>query len=68
MGLGVYIAPDGSNREQLQYIKVKVKSWTRKIKASCMSRYAAILALPTTIWATLSYPLAAITLTKRECE
>ena len=68
MGLGVYIAPDGSNREQLKYMEGKVESWTGKIKASCMSRYAAILALPTTIWDTLSYPLAAITLTKRECE
>ena len=46
----------------------KVKLWTGKIKASCLGRFAAILALPTTIWATLSYPLAAITLTKRECE
>ena len=40
----------------------------KKIKASYMSRSAAILALKTTIWETLSYPLAALTVEKKEYE
>ena len=33
-----------------------------------MSRFAAISALKTTIWETLSYPLAALTVEKKEYE
>ena len=46
----------------------KLSEWTKKMKAACISRFAAILVVTTTIWATLSYPLAALTLTKKECE
>ena len=65
MGLGVLLAPDGSNGDQIEYMQDKVSTWTKRIKASFLSTFAAIIALKTTIWATLSYPLAALTLTKK---
>ena len=68
MGLGIYLAPDGNNKKQVEYMKDKTTEWCNKIKSPYMSVQAMYVALFITIFATLKYPLVALTLTMKECE
>ena len=68
MGLGVHLAPDSNNKDQIKYMTGKVLKWTKNIKAAFLSQFAAVLDIKTTIWATLRYPLAALTMTESQCD
>ena len=68
MGLGVHLAPDGNNKDQIKYMTGKVLKWTKNIKAAFLSQFAAVLDIKTTIWATLRYLLAALTMTEAQCD
>ena len=65
--LGVYLAPDGSNTQQLQSMSEKVQKWCNNIKTGHLPAREAWQCISTTIMKTLQYPLPALTLTKKEC-
>ena len=43
MGLGIYLAPDGNNKKQVEYMKDKTTEWCNKIKSSYISIYQLLL-------------------------
>ena len=67
-GLGVYLALDGNNVDQFNALHAKVQKWSANITKSYVSRFAADLALRTTIMQTVEYPLAATTFTTKQCD
>jgi hypothetical protein len=62
--LGVYLAPDGNTQAQFQKMLQKVTHWADNMRTGRISRNEAWLALSSTIWRTICYPLSAINLTK----
>ena len=67
-GLGVYLAPDGNNTEEFEYLEKKIIAWCGKIATTILSPSAAYLGLCSTIMATIRYPLASTTFTETECD
>ena len=65
--LGVYLALDRNNFNQFNALHAKVQKWSANITKSYVSRFAADLALQTTIMHTVEYPLAATTFTTKQC-
>ena len=55
-------------QQQKAYMLQKSQDWGDKISAGHMDRTNVALALNTTIWKTLSYPLPTTLLTKLECD
>jgi hypothetical protein len=66
--LGVKTAPTGDNTAQFEQILEASKKWAAQIKVSNLRQMDAWLALRSTIWKTLEYPLTCMTLTKKQCE
>mmetsp|Transcript_5909 Transcript_5909/g.9058 ORF Transcript_5909/g.9058 Transcript_5909/m.9058 type:complete len:1660 (+) Transcript_5909:3576-8555(+) len=66
--LGIHGSPTGDMKHQVQRMKRQSKDWADKITAGHMDRVNVAIALKTTVWRTLGYPLAATLLTKAECE
>ena len=64
-GLGVLLAPDGNDNDQFNELRDTVQAWLTNITKSYISRFAADLALRTTIMRTVEYLLAAITFTPK---
>ena len=60
--LGVYLAPDGSNKKQLKHMKEKVTAWCDKVKVGHLPAREAWQCVSLTIMKTLQYPLPALTL------
>ena len=46
----------------------KAKKWSLNTRCSYISRFSALLAVKTTIMKSLGYPLAALTLTEKQCD
>ena len=67
-GLGVYLAPDGNNKDQFNALLKKIKKWSTRVSHGFLSRHAADIALRTTIMRTVEYPLAATTFTVKQCD
>ena len=67
-GLGVFLAPDGNNKAQFKDLEDKIKKWAMRISRGYITRYAADVALRTTIFRTVEYPLAAVTFTRNQCK
>jgi Reverse transcriptase (RNA-dependent DNA polymerase) len=66
--LGVDLAPDGSTQQQAKkMIDIAIK-WADAMRSGRISRSEAWLAINSTIWKTLTYPLSAINLSKDQCE
>lgn len=65
--LGVYLAPDGNNKEQVRILRQKAEAWKEKINVGHLDRTEAWQAIDYTILQSLRYPLPALTLTKKEC-
>ena len=65
---GVYLAPNGNNRAQFKAFEEKIKKRSLRISRGYITRYAADVALRTTIFQTVEYPLAATTFTHKQCE
>ena len=65
--LGVYLALDGSQTEQLTAMKKKVRQWCDNIKCGHIPHREAWQCVTSTIMKTLMYPLPTLTLTQEEC-
>ena len=63
--LGVFIAPDGSQNDQIQEMKRKASEWSEKLLKGHLPPEEAWHCMSTTIMKTLQYPLPALTLTKK---
>ena len=60
--LGVYLAADGNNDEQVEELREKGEKWADQVRSGYMNRYEAWLSLTTTIMKSIEYPLPALTL------
>jgi hypothetical protein len=65
---GVKTAPSGDNTAQFEHMLEATYKWAAQIKASNLRKMNAWLALRSTIWNTLEYPLTCTTLTEKKCE
>ena len=64
--LGVILAPDGNNTDQVEALLHKAESWADLISTGHLQREEAWRALNSTILKSLEYPLTATTLTEQE--
>ena len=62
--LGVFLAPDGNENKQIEYLTQKIKKWEDKIRTNQISKIHAYTALTTTIYKTIEYSLPTSTITK----
>ena len=65
--LGVRLAPDGNNHAEVTYLHSCASEWKERIRTGHLPRQLAWQALTTTILPKLHYPLAANTMTEKEC-
>ena len=68
MTLGVMISADGSQTNQLEHMIKKSEEWAESIRVAHLPRHISWLALRTTIFKTLGYPLAATCLSESQCK
>jgi hypothetical protein len=66
--LGVYLAPDGNQREQVRVMHEKSKQWAERIRTGHLPRHLAWQALHLSVLKSLQYPLTATTLSRKECK
>jgi hypothetical protein len=66
--LGVKTSPTGNNTAQFEHMLEVLQKWAAQIKAINLRQMYAWLALRSTIWKTMEYPLTCTTLTKKQCE
>jgi hypothetical protein len=66
--LGVNTAPTGDNTAQFDHMLEASQKWAAQIKASNLRQMDAWLALRSTIWKNLEYPLTCTTLNEKQCE
>ena len=64
--LGVFLAPNGSNDAQIQYLQNKVLHWAEKIRTHHISPQNALLSIHSTILSTLKYPAPALSLSRND--
>ena len=65
--VGVRIAPDGNNKEELTYLKEQIGIWTDRARSSRLPKSLVWLSLTTGILQKIAFPLSATTFTKKEC-
>jgi hypothetical protein len=66
--LGFKTAQTGDYTAQFEDILEASQKWAAQIKASNLRQMDDMLALRSTIWKTLEYPLTCTTLTNKQCE
>ncbi len=66
--LGVFIAPDGNTTKQHQKMQKLAVHWADCMRTGRISKDDAWLSFQSTIWKTLSYPLSALNLSRKECD
>jgi hypothetical protein len=66
--LGVDIAADGNNESQFNRMKELSIKWADQIRTGRLKRSEVYLALHSTLWKTLSYPLPCTSLSKKQCD
>jgi Reverse transcriptase (RNA-dependent DNA polymerase). len=66
--LGVHIAPDGNNRDQVKALRLKVETWVNNVRSSRANMEEVWTALHRTIPFSVCYPLPAVTLTPEDCK
>ena len=66
--LGVWLAPDGNNKKQVEEMRKNAMVWGAKVRTGAIDRQDAWRAMNMTIMKTLEYPLVALTLTEKECD
>jgi hypothetical protein len=64
--LGVYMAPNGNNARQVNYMKGKTTEWANNIRRGNLTQTQTYIATVSTIWKTVEYPLTALDLTVNE--
>ncbi len=65
--LGIHLAPDGNNNAAIQSLRAKSEEWSEYISSGHLNRQDVWLVTKTTILKSLLYPLAALTLTEKDC-
>jgi len=66
--LGVFLAPDGNNEQQFKKMLSAATKWADGLRTGTISKNDVWIALQSTILRTLAYPLAALRLSKSQCE
>jgi hypothetical protein len=66
--LGFKTAPTGDNTAQFDHMLQKSQKWAAQINESNLRQMDAWLALRSTIWKTMEYPLTYTALTEKQCE
>jgi hypothetical protein len=66
--LGVWIAPNGNTTVQCNKMKEKALLWADHMRTGSIRKHETWLALTSTIWHTLCYPLNSTNLTKEQCQ
>jgi len=66
--LGVFLAPDGNNEQQFKKMLLAATKWADGLRTGTISKNDVWIALQSTILRTLAYPLAALRLSKSQCE
>ncbi len=61
-------APDGNTKTQFEKLLQKATLWVEQMRTGVIKKNETWLALQSTIWRTLCYPLNAVNLTKQQCE
>jgi hypothetical protein len=64
--LGVWLAMDGNNREEIVALRQKAEEWADNIRTGFLDRNDAWYALNFTIMKSLEYPMMATTMSKQE--
>ena len=65
--LGLWIAPDGNQHRQISALQTKIKRWCDKVRCGQLPISLAWLSLTSGLAKSLEYPLAATTLTLKQC-
>jgi hypothetical protein len=65
--LGVYLAPDGNHKDQVETLRAKAERWACNIQSSRANQEEVWTALHRTIPFSLGYSLPAVTLSQKEC-
>ena len=66
-GLGVHIAPDGSNADQVKALSKKIRDWNELIRTSYLNKHDVHLSAFSSIFKTIEYVLPATSLNTSEC-
>ena len=66
--LGVFLSPNGNNKEMIKELRDKTEEWAKSTKEGRLNPTEAWLSLETTIIKSVEYPLPALTLTEKECK
>lgn len=66
--LGVWMAPDGSSKQQATVLREKAEKWADRVRAGHIKSEDAWHHYVTTIKKTLEYPLVATTLSQSQCK
>jgi hypothetical protein len=64
--LGVRLAPDGNNEDEVKHLRGVAEKWKDSIRTGHLQRQGAWYALTVTVMKMIEYPLLALTLTKEE--
>ena len=62
--LGVFLSPDGNEEDQLNHLSEKAQKWMEFVRVGGLDWSSCWIALKTTIWKSLEYPLPATTFSK----
>ena len=65
--LGMFMAPDGTMKDQNKAMKKKVTTWTSHVRSGTIPPRDALRCISSTITKTLEYPICVTTFTKKEC-
>ena len=66
--LGVLLAPNGCDKESVQALTMHASKWSEKLNQSFLQSVETSQAVTSTIMKKLEYPLAALTLSEKECD
>ena len=66
--LGMYLEPNGNNKDQVKYIKKKSTKWETSVRAGGVQQNEARKALNSTTPQNMKYPLSAMSLNEKECK
>ena len=64
--LGVFLAMDGNNREEIVKLRAKTQEFADQIRTGSINKWDAWYAINATIMMTLQYPMMATTITEKE--
>jgi hypothetical protein len=66
--LGIYLAPDGNHRQQLNKMIQIATKWVDSMRSGKISKDDAWLAFQSMVWKLLLYPLPALSLSPEDCD